>query len=307
MKIRDHCKGRWSEIVSALVGPEFVEKRKGQPCPHGEGTDRYRFRDKSEDGSFFCGCSDGSGDGIQLIMCARNCDFRTACELIEGVIGKCPKDEKEKEPRPMTRAESLRGHTVTTRRSRYLEARGLEVAPGLEWMKSLEYFDEDGNVVGSWPAMLAPIYRGSEFLTYHVTYLDGDKKAPINPARKIMPSNGPIAGGVCRLYPFSRTLGVAEGIETAIAAKQLFGIPVWAALNTSLLESFRPPDSVEKLVVFGDNDSKFAGQAAAFKCAYRAACKGVDVDVRIPGLAVSEVSKGMDWNDWLLSSEKQSA
>ena len=307
MKIREHAAGKWPQIISALLGSEFTDTRKHQPCPHGVGTDRYRFRDKSGDGSYFCSCSGGEQDGVQLVMCARDCDFKTACELIESVIGPCPKDDRELEPKPMTRAELLRPHTLKTKRSNYLAARGLEVAPGLEWIKGLEYFDGKDEIVGTWPAMLAPVMRGGQFLTYHVTYLDGGRKAPVTPARKILPANGPLSGGACPLYPAGKTLGIAEGIETAIAAKQLFGVPTWAALNTALLAAFNPPDGVERVIVYGDNDPKFAGQGAAFKCAYRLASKGYGVEVKIPGLAMSEFTSGMDWNDWLLSSKETAA
>ena len=306
MKIRDHAKGKWPQIIGSLLGQGFIDSRKHCPCPAtGEGTDRFRFSDQRGTGNYFCHCSDGTQDGVQLVMCARDCDFKTACELIESVIGETPKDGTEREPKPMTRAESLRPHTVKTKRSKYLESRGLEVAPGLEWIKGLEYFHE-GEVVGTWPAMLAPIMRGDRFLSYHVTYIDGGKKAPVPKAKKMMPCNEPMTGGACPLYPAGKTLGIAEGIETAIAAKILTGTPTWAALNTSLLAGFKPPEGVQKVIIFGDHDEHFAGQAAAFKLAHRLQ-QDFDVDVQIPGVTWSKTTVGMDWNDWLLSSKETAA
>ena len=57
------------------------------------------------------------------------------------------------------------------------------------------------------------------------------------------------------------------------------------------MEWFVPPKEVKKLVVFADNDTNFAGQAAAYKLASRLAVAGMEVEVRIPG----EVGK--DWAD----------
>jgi len=43
-----------------------------------------------------------------------------------------------------------------------------------------------------------------------------------------------------QLMPAGGVLGIAEGIETALSAAVLDGVPVWAALNTSLLARFEP-------------------------------------------------------------------
>ena len=55
---------------------------------------------------------------------------------------------------------------------------------------------------------------------------------------------GSVADAAVRLYamPDDGHLGVAEGIETAIAAHDLFGTPVWAALSADGLARFRWPD-----------------------------------------------------------------
>ena len=49
-------------------------------------------------------------------------------------------------------------------------------------------------------------------------------------------------------------LGIAEGIETALAASYRFGVPVWSAI----LESWEPPTGVKRMIVFGDNDENCA-------------------------------------------------
>jgi putative DNA primase/helicase len=103
----------------------------------------------------------------------------------------------------------------------------------------------------------------------------------------------PIIGAAIRLHPAGDVLGVAEGIETALAAKQLFGVPVWSCISAVGIESFAPPSGVRKLIVFGDNDAKGTGQAAAWGLAKRLITVGIDVDVKIPERI------GWDWLDEL--------
>ena len=55
----------------------------------------------------------------------------------------------------------------------------------------------------------------------------------------------------------------------------------------------RLPEGVRDVIVFSDNDEKFAGQAAAYAFAHRWACRGLKVEVRVPPTA------GRDWLDEL--------
>ncbi len=63
----------------------------------------------------------------------------------------------------------------------------------------------------------------------HRTYLTADgRKAPVLEPRRLM--LGTIAkGAAIRLAPAGDALGIAEGIETALSASVLFGVPCWAA------------------------------------------------------------------------------
>jgi putative DNA primase/helicase len=63
------------------------------------------------------------------------------------------------------------------------------------------------------------------------------------------------------------------------------------------LETFVPPDGVERLVVFGDNDASYTGQKSAFAAAFRLQQIGVEVEVRIPPTVG-------DWLDVLNSSKR---
>lgn len=286
MKIWERARGHWPAILAAAQIPDAVLDGRHHPCPACGGKDRFRYT-KDDEGGFFCG--DTHGDGLKLLQHLRGVDFRGAAEIVESVIGKDPNWKPELQTE--TYAEQLRKIVRHAKRSRYLESRGLEMAPGLQFAEGVEYRDGD-KVLDHYAAMLAPVTRGEKFLTYHVTYLQDGHKAVVPTPRKILP--GPSnRGASIALYPPAETMGVAEGIESAIAAKMIHSVPVWSALNTSLLAAWQPPPIAKHVLIFGDNDAHFAGHAAAWTLAHRLALAGLKVEVRVP-LHVN------DWNDALL-------
>jgi len=118
-------------------------------------------------------------------------------------------------------------------------------------------------------------------MSIHRTYLQDAGKAPVPEPKKLM-QGLPLAGSAIRLTPVSKVLGIAEGIETALAASELFGVPCWSCISTSGIEAFEPPEGVKELIVFADNDANFAGQSAAYRAAHRLALKGYEVEVCVP-------------------------
>ena len=50
----------------------------------------------------------------------------------------------------------------------------------------------------------------------------------------------------------------------------------------SFVETFEPPAGVKEVVIFADNDTNFAGQAAAYRAAHRLKLRGFAVEVCIP-------------------------
>jgi putative DNA primase/helicase len=146
---------------------------------------------------------------------------------------------------------------------------------------------EDGRFVGHYPAMLAPVVGpDGELRSVHRTYLGtvpGKRKKLLSPVG---------AGAAVRLFEPTDQLGIAEGIETAIAAHELFGVPTWATISASIMEGFDPPAGVRRLVIFGDNDSKFGGQKSAYTLAHRLH-RELAIEVKIP------TERGADWLDVL--------
>jgi putative DNA primase/helicase len=153
----------------------------------------------------------------------------------------------------------------------YLRHRGLEPeALGrqlpLRFHPSLPYL-EDGACLGRYPAMLALMSdMEGRPATIHRTFLTTDgRKAPVSSPKKLMPhvSDRSLIGGAVRLEPASSVLGIAEGIETALAVHQATGITVWSALSRTLLERFHPPRSIEQIIIWADRDENGAGQRSA--------------------------------------------
>lgn len=289
MNPADLAAGRWPEILPRLGVPTSHLTGKHGPCPMCGGKDRFRFDDKGGKGTWICGRTCGAGDGFGLLMRLHRWTFQEAAQAVQGVVGgtvagKTPEAARRDPGRLLARIQSeCRPLAGTDPAADYLRARGLRALPPvLRFHPSLSYYD-DGKHKASFPALVATVEGpGGDLRSLHVTYLDNGRKASVPSPRKIMPPVGTVTGAAVRLFPLAEHLGLAEGIETAIAAHELFGLPVWAALNTNGVERFEPPAGVKRVTVFGDNDESFAGQKAAYSAAERLTAKGITADVRLP-------------------------
>jgi len=137
----------------------------------------------------------------------------------------------------------------------------------------------------------------------HRTYIapTGDGKAAITdpltgdplPARKVRAIGpGATRGAAVRLYPPAATIVVAEGIETALAARLAMPeYPAWAAVSAGGIARLRLPAGVREVIVAADHDPNGAGEEAAATLAKRLRSEGVAVRAAIPP------SPGTDWAD----------
>jgi putative DNA primase/helicase len=147
------------------------------------------------------------------------------------------------------------------------------------------------------PEMVAKVVdKDGVGVTLHRTFLtlEGTKANGVGrAARKLMP--GPLPESVAIRLAFGldldvpKVLGVAEGIETALSVRQMFGVQCWSLINSVMMAKWNPPEGVEKVIIYGDHDKNFAGEAAAYKLANRLADRVV-VEVCIP-------DRVGDWND----------
>lgn len=162
----------------------------------------------------------------------------------------------------------------------------------LRYAPRLVYWHDDGST-SIHPGMVAPLVApDGRVVALHRTYLtrDGRKADVPGSAKKVTKTCGPLSGACIRLHePQRGVLGIAEGIETALAAWLASGVPTAAAYSASLLATWQWPAGVHRIVVFADHDK--AGLEAADALRARALRAGLQVKVLAPSV------EGTDWND----------
>lgn len=250
-------------------------------------------------------------DGRPLVYCHAGC---SQMQLIDALRARGLWDGNAKVdpsyPGYLTRAHD--GHTDRDERERqqyardlwdrsnpisgtfaetYLRARGIasRLPDSLGYLANQRHA-EDGGV---WPCLLAPLrdLRGNVTAVQR-TWLtkDGGGKAPVKPAKK---TYGPMMKAAVQLWPAGEMLGLAEGVETALSAKQIYQIPVWATLSANRLGAIELPESVVSIVIFADHGR--VGMDEAVRAAEVYERQGRAVDVMPPRVHFGEEPK--DFND----------
>jgi putative DNA primase/helicase len=293
----DLARGHWRYILTQFDVPEAALTGKHTACPSCGGEDRFRFDNKDGAGTFYCsGC--GAGTGYALLMRLRGWDFPTALKEVKGLIKPDMKPDAPpaKIAEPERRASLNRlwkgGRHDAPEVVKYLNKRGITTSIAQEAAGVLRYNEK------TWhrdrhefvPAILAPVLGADRRpVSIHRTFLLGYGEKE----RKMMPPVGDMAGAGVWFGPRSgESLLVAEGIETTLAAMQLYpGIDTGvSAISAHGLETFTPPPTVKTLHVIADNDSSFTGQKAAFALAHRMAMARKDLDV------IVLMPKDADWD-----------
>jgi putative DNA primase/helicase len=299
---------RWAkDILPKFVDRKFLTNRHG-PCPLCGGKDRYRFDDKWGEGNYYC-AQCGPGTGFIMLRKLKGWHDAKIFSEVDAIIGM-----GDVAPQPMSSkpkidpaarehwTKSLIDHaTHPDIVERYLRHRGLTVSsPVLLGAKDIKFKNADGTLWKYSDAVIAPIHaadgklESAQRIYTDELLLKGGRKQTMPPIRTIN-------GGAVRLFPDPAwEMGIAEGIENALAAFELFGIPTWAALNEGNLQLFRPPADICALHIYGDNDLNFVGQRAAYLLANKLHeihnAKGTHtlaIEVHIPPVA------GTDWLDVL--------
>ena len=288
--ITEAARGRWRDVLAALGIPERFLSRRNGPCPQCGGTDRWRFTDHDQAGRWWCNHC-GTGDGFELLQQFHGWDFKQTAREVEKMLPNMPQaqivDKEAKLNLVRDGLNKFKGGIVKAPESaqveRYLKSRGLVAAPLLLAHHAAEYW-RDGALTGTFAAMVGLVSSpDGKPLTYHRTFLADGQKAPVPSPRKIMPAAGDTTGSAIRLWPVAASMGIAEGIETALACHQIFGIPVWSVISAGGMERFIPPTGIEELVIFADRDASYTGQAAAYALAKRLTRETkIHVTVKLP-------------------------
>lgn len=262
---------------------------KHAPCPRCGGKDRFRFDDKEGRGTYYCNQC-GPGDGFDLLKFKLNSSFPEAKEFVEKHLRLNGYAHHEQTRKPVgTPGKVIKAILKDCKEKhplveRYLRYRGLHCIPrNLLYHGALRYYDENNNIVGEYPGMVAKIQDNqNKVQALHRTFFSKS----VENRKKVTPPVDTVNGCAVRVFDLdgSSVLGVAEGIETAIAAHELARepIPVWACLSANVMREFEPPEGVKLVRIFGDNDEGYDGQAAAYALAKRLAHKGINAEVYIP-------------------------
>jgi phage/plasmid primase-like uncharacterized protein len=333
--VREAARGRWVEILTALA-PE-LDKALSKPgrhvgCPVHGGKDGFRlFGDVDRSGGGVCNSCGPYPDGFALVRWLKDIDFPTALSVVNDVVlaGAGPSAQipvrtrktVQLPPDPETvklRLNEAWGKACLPLSPKsellwgYLGNRGLSIpmkgaVKSIRLHPGLQSFDGDGQYEGTYPCILALVQdRDGHPVTLHRTYITTDgTKAPVESPKKMMriPSDRRVQGGACRLARGGSAIGIAEGIETALAVWQATGMPVWAALNAQLLKLFDAPPGVRTVWIWGDRDASRAGQKAAAQLKERLDSTGIENGMWIPGsnaLPDSDGRKSIDWLDVLI-------
>ncbi|MFC3097145.1 DUF7146 domain-containing protein [Alteraurantiacibacter palmitatis] len=141
------------------------------------------------------------------------------------------------------------------------------------------------------PAMIAAVSLDEGPIAIHRTFLstEASGKAAFEKPKRAL---GALGEAAVRLFaPASGKLGLAEGVESAMSAYALTGIPVWATLGNERFGLVSVPESVTELHLFVDHDA--GGELAASRGLAAYAREGRTIHVRKPS------SRDSDWNDEL--------
>lgn len=296
MKTVDIVKGKWPLIFKqygiAMTG------RKHKDCPSCGGKKKFRIDDKEGAGTWIC--THGAGDGWKLLIEVTGKDFRTLARELDILLGNvyakepiAPRRDYQLELLAFWRAMTqVKGTSV----NRYLNLRGIWNLP----TRAMKILGDDSESI---MFCVATNDAGNPVIT-HQTYLQGDKKANIDVPKRTQKvdrdRDSVIDESIAiRLFEPQTCLGIAEGIETALSAHQLYECAAWSVMNSSFMKKFRAPTGVEHLIVFADSDNNGTGMAAAFVCGNANILANNDVKkvtIRYP-------QKG-DFNDVLLCAQE---
>ena len=215
-----------------------------------------RLSDLDEIGGGICNTCGAFHDGFALLMWANGWTFPEALRAVAGELGMT--DDRVCEQRPVRslrprpkerdresvikalnrvwqqaldpadrRAAPLRAYSANRGLSGVkLDGEVVRFHPALGYWQSNDRNEPE--LVGWYPAMVALVTgAGGAPVTVHRTYLTPDgHKAPVPAPKKLMGYPGSrLAGGAIRLLSPGPILGVAEGVESALAIRLRTGMP----------------------------------------------------------------------------------
>lgn len=273
------------------IGGVWRDGRGVGPCPvpnHGKGR-----------GDLNWSLSLGAGaDAELLVHCFAGCDPRD----VLGALRKLPSHNAATDSRQTDRLISRSASSMQRCLDLWNAAQPIEGSPAATYLANrglsvssfeLRFIPDAWHAPSArhYSAMLARLddAQGNMLAVQRTFLANGGRKAHVDPVRMML---GSLKAGAIQLAQAGETLGLAEGVESALAASQIHDVPCWAACGARL-HRIALPGTVHHVILFADNDPP--GLETAERAARRFQAEGRRVEIRAPQ------SPGADWNDALLA------
>jgi putative DNA primase/helicase len=296
----------WVSVLTDAGAGAYLTGRNG-PCPFCGGTDRFAFSPRKV--AWVCRhCTGGYASCRDFLMRFMGyTEFRQLADHVRRFYGyqpgsAAPSVLQPARP-PMRKARVIRERAWKRMEKiwnearavadgdpvdRYLRARlpGLQSIPReIRTHPALDYWDAPANEgdspvhAGTFPAMLVRGFDAEgNWVQLHKTHVTSEgRKAPVAHPKKTCVGLSANSFAFRLGEPEGDTLGLSEGIETALAASLLSGMVVWPCHSSSVLPNFILPEylrpRVRRIVIYADSDrakqGKRAGSVAAAALARR--------------------------------------
>ncbi|NDY74255.1 hypothetical protein DO021_20505 [Desulfobacter hydrogenophilus] len=324
--VKKRVTGFWLKVFEKLA-PELNEACSDVgshvPCPskeHKNSVDGFRlFDDAEETGGGICNTCGSFSDGFALLMWLRSWKFKKVLSEVSKCLDTLdvPErsiewDHKEKsEKRKTVNSHAQERINITLAKAdfccdrvrKYLKSRGLSGnTKDLLYHESVKYYEKSDKSEKYLGAMIAQVVNSEDqVISLHYTYLSYDHpgKADVESPKKFAksPMKGILNGAAIILGEISETMGVAEGIETALAVQETMGGSM-LIMPANLQKNMYIPEATETIEIWADNDRSGAGEKAADELAGRLLDEGKKVFFMMPP------KKGEDWLDVLNDPEQ---
>ena len=265
-------------------------------CPaHKDCTPSLSVRVGSQSLLFKCfaGCST-----VEVLRALRRCRLRIPSEPSADRLF----DTRGPDALMVARAKALWQEAVLLSGSpgeHYLHARGIHACPPALRFHARTPIGR-GRAVRFRPAIIAAVHERSDLVAVQRLFLSSAASALATDLPRARLTLGRPLGGAVMLERAGPTLGLAEGVETALSAATLLRIPVWATLGNERLARVALPPVVRRLVLLADADA--AGRLAVERARKQYAGAGLWIETLWPWQGLN------DWNDVLRTKgEKEEA
>lgn len=286
MKTSEAAKGKWAIIFDYFGCPPITGKKHySKPCPMCKEVNSLRIDNTRDQGNWICKC--GSGTGWAILQAVTNKSYSELATEVDDLIGNvrsrddlatgCAMQTKEEK---VIAAFHKNWATLLampdTLGAKYLASRGLYNPPrnSVKWCPQTANPQHLRGYGAIWAVATDeaynPVYLHRTFINKDGVKYSGKPEDGRLLNCLINPERAEYAKSVAiRLCSPAETLGIAEGIETAMSAQECYGVNTWATLNTAFMKKFIAPLGTKHLIIFADCDKSAAGHAAAFACAFK--------------------------------------